>query len=411
MLFGILPKKKNDIRVIQHSNLQISIPFRIKVILSAQYFMIFGVMGVTLPYFNLYCYHMHLSGIEIGTLNASRSFLIIVFGIVWGILADHYQRRRLIYIVCQLLGAFACAFYLKADHYMSILCVTIIVAIFYAPLISFMEAFTMDLIGDNKHAYGSIRLWGSIQFIVMVLLVGELLNYFSYRLIIEIIVAGFFVQALVSLFIPKSKKVVRADNKPIFFIFKKARVVVYLITTFLMLLSHGTYYAFSSIHLEQLGAGSNAIAIFWALGTISEIFVMINSRRIFSRFQVETVLIFSCGMAVIRWMIMFYTTSVIIAILSQLLHAATYGAYHVGGIIYIDQCMPESTKTIGQSVNNAVSYGLGLMTGSYISCYLFEMVGTHNAFIFSAITAAISGISLLSYYSITKRKTCEKAIQ
>ena len=372
--------------------------------------MIFGVMGVTLPYFNLYCYHMNLSGIEIGTLNATRSFLIILFSLIWGLLADRYQCRRLIYILCQFIGAVACTFFLMADTYISILFVTIIVAIFYAPLISFMEAFTMDLIGDNKHAYGTIRLWGSIQFIIMVLLVGELLNYFSYRVIIEIIVGGYLIQALVSVFIPKSTKMKNQTSKPALYVFKKPKVIVYLTSTFLMLASHGTYYAFSSIHLEQMGAGSNSISIYWALGTISEIFVMMNSRRIFNRFHVETVLIFSCAMAAIRWFVMFYTSSVSITIMSQLFHAATYGAYHVGGILYIDRCMPASTKTIGQSVNSAVSYGLGLMAGAFISGYLFEIVGTHKAFIFSSITAVSAGCLLWLYClfnkDIVKRDAC-----
>ncbi|MBF0451306.1 MAG: MFS transporter [Candidatus Magnetomorum sp.] len=374
----------------------------LKTTLSAQYFMLFGIMGVFLPYFNLYCYHMHLSGVEIGTINACRSLLILLFSVVWGVLADRYQRRRLFYILCQFICACACSFYLIADTFISILSVTIIASIFYAPLVSFMEAFTMDLIGDSKHDYGTIRLWGSIQFIVMVLLVGELLNHFSYGIIIDIIVVGGGIQALVSFSIPKSKKPKSKKTVPSLQIFKEPQVIVYLISTFLMLVSHGTYYAFSSIHLEQLGAKTNEISIYWALGSIAEIFVMLNSRHIFNRFQVETILIFSFGMATIRWLLMFYTTSVIVALVTQVFHAATYGAYHIAGILYIDRCMPESTKTIGQAVNNAVSYGLGIMTGSFISGYLFETVGTHNSFLFSAVIAAIAGC-ILGVYCFIQR--------
>ena len=366
----------------------------IKTILSAQYFMCFGIMGIMLPYFNLYCYHLNLSGLEIGTIGATRALLIIVCGLGWSMLADRFQNRRFLYILCQFANAWACLFLLFTQSFSGILCVIILASFFYAPLISFMEAFTMDLIGANKNAYGSIRLWGSIQFIVMVLCVGALLNYFSYRIIIRLMVAGFFIQAFVSLFIPKTKLPKKQPPRPSFTIFKQTHVIIYLLSAFIMLLSHGTYYAFSSIHLEQLGANSNEISIYWALGSIAEILVMLNSTRIFNRFAVESVLIFSFAIATIRWLLMFCTDSVLFAIFTQVFHASTYGAFHIAGILYIDRCMPDNTKTIGQAVNNAVSYGLGMMAGAFINGYLFERIGSHHAFLFSATLAAISGLLL-----------------
>jgi len=367
---------------------------QIKIILSAQYIMCFGVMGIMLPYFNLYCYHIHLSGFEIGIIGASRSLLMILFGLFWGILADHFQNRRFLYILCQFANAFACVFLLQTNTFIGILLVTITASIFYSPLISFMEAFTMDFIGNDKNAYGSIRLWGSILFIIMVLFTGMLLDHFSYQIIIHMIVVGFFIQAGVSIIIPKTPEKTCHKTKISLAVFKQPNVVIYLVSAFTMLLAHGTYYAFSSIHLEQMGATSNEIAIYWALGSIAEIFVMLNSRKIFNRFSVESVLIFSFAIAAIRWLLMFYTTSVVFAIITQVFHAVTYGAFHIAGILYMDFWMPDETKTIGQAVNTAVSYGLGMMTGSFINGYLFEWVGTYHAFLFSAIVSLVAGILL-----------------
>ena len=363
----------------------------LKIILSAQYFIFFGVMGIVLPYFNLYCYHLNLSGLEIGIIGSTRSLLMIVCSLGWGIIADRYQNRRFLYIVCQFVYAVVSILFLYAHTFVEILCVTILASIFYSPLISFMEAFTMDLIGHNKHAYGPIRLWGSIQFIVMVLCVGALLNHFSYHIIIHMIVIGGFLQALVALAIPKTTQKVEVKRQSDFGVFKQSHVLIYLLGLFLMLFSHGTYYAFSSIHLEQMGASSNEIAIFWALGSISEIFVMLNSTRLFNRFRVESVLNFSFGVAALRWFLMFYSTSVIFSIMTQILHAVTYGAFHVAGILYMDRCMPNASKTTGQAVNNAIGYGLGIMAGTFLSGYLFELVGTYYAFLFSGLIAVGAG--------------------
>ena len=39
---------------------------RLKFIIRSQYFIYFGVLGIFLPYFNLYCYHLGFSGLQIG---------------------------------------------------------------------------------------------------------------------------------------------------------------------------------------------------------------------------------------------------------------------------------------------------------------------------------------------------------
>jgi PPP family 3-phenylpropionic acid transporter len=367
---------------------------QIKIVLSAQYIMCFGVMGIMLPYFNLYCYHIHLSGFEIGIIGASRSLLMILFGVFWGLLADKFQNRRFLYILCQFANACACLFLLQANTFLGILFVIVIASIFYAPLISFMEAFTMDLLGNDKNAYGSIRLWGSILFIVMVLIAGALLNHFSHHIIIKMLVAGSFIQAVVSLTIPKTSKEISHDKNISFAVFKQTHVIIYLFSAFTMLLAHGTYYAFSSIHLEQMGATSNEIAMYWALGSIAEIVVMLNARKIFKRFSVESVLVFSFVIAGIRWFLMFYTTTVSFVIMIQVFHAVTYGAFHIAGILYMDRCMPDETKTIGQALNNAFSYGLGMMTGSFINGYLFECIGTYYSFLCSALLSFVAGLLL-----------------
>ncbi|MBI5061913.1 MAG: MFS transporter, partial [Desulfatitalea sp.] len=48
-------------------------------ILAAQYFLYFGVMGIYLPFFNLYCYKLGFSGWQIGALSAARSVTLILF--------------------------------------------------------------------------------------------------------------------------------------------------------------------------------------------------------------------------------------------------------------------------------------------------------------------------------------------
>ncbi|MDO9262323.1 MAG: MFS transporter, partial [Desulfosalsimonadaceae bacterium] len=72
----------------------------IKRILSLQYFLYFGVLGLFLPYFNLYCYHIGFSGFEIGVLSSLRTLTTALFPLLWGALADKFFIRRPIYVLC-----------------------------------------------------------------------------------------------------------------------------------------------------------------------------------------------------------------------------------------------------------------------------------------------------------------------
>ena len=83
-----------------------------RTVVTLQYFLYFGVMGVYLPFFNLYCYHLGFSGWQIGTLSATRSLILILFSILWSLLADRYQARRPIFIACNFVSAALWALFL-----------------------------------------------------------------------------------------------------------------------------------------------------------------------------------------------------------------------------------------------------------------------------------------------------------
>ena len=106
----------------------------------------------------------------------------------------------------------------------------------------------------------------------------------------------------------------------------------------------------------------------------------------------EKLLIASFMVAALRWLALFFTTSALAIMLLQMLHAITYGIFHIASILYIDALAPEETKTLGQAVNNATTYGLGLMIGFFINGYLFEMIGLFSLFMFSGSIALAGGL-------------------
>lgn len=367
----------------------------IRAILSGHYFLYFGILGMYLPYFNLYCYHLDFSGFQIGILSALRTFSTALFPLVWGVLADRYNIRRPIFISSIVASTTLWSLYLLTTDFMLMLLITGAYGIFYAPIISFLESFSMDLLDTRKRDYGHLRVWGSIAFILVVMAVGRLIDVYSAAVILVLILGAGVVQSMLSLAVPRvpagiRKRSFAASAK----IFLRRRALTFLFCAFLMLVSHGTYYGFFSIHLEQLGYGGAFIGFAWALASIAEISVMVGSARIFSRFSLENVLIFSFFAAAIRWGVLAGAESAGLILFTQLFHAFTYGSFHIASILYIDHLTPPEAKTLGQAVNNAATYGLGIMTGFFVSGYLFESIGAPNLFWICGFLAFSGGVLL-----------------
>ena len=218
---------------------------------AAQYFLYFAAMGLYLPYFNLYCYHLGFSGFQIGVLSALRASAMVVFPMAWGALADRVDGRRPIYIACNAASAALWALFLLTEDFTAMALITLAYGIFYSPLIAFLEALTMETLGREKKGYGRIRVWGSVSFIAVVLVFGKADRLFSARVVVVSILIVSIAQALIAAAVPPARK---GDPKQFS---RQAReffrkpVLLFLASAFLMLVSHGAYYGFFSIHSSK----------------------------------------------------------------------------------------------------------------------------------------------------------------
>jgi PPP family 3-phenylpropionic acid transporter len=362
-------------------------------VLKTQYFFYFGVLGVFLPFFNLYCHHLGFSGFQIGALSAVRSAAMVLFPVVWGALADRYHARRPIYLACNIVSTALWAGFLFSTDFTVMLAMTLAYGIFFAPIISFLEAFTMDALAGEKKSYGRIRAWGSISFITTVVLLGKALDRYPSDMVLFLILTGAAIQALAATQIPAPLSATAASRQEVGAgSLWTTRTLLFLLAAFLMLVSHGAYYGFFSIHLEALGCGKTFIGFSWALASSAEIIVMLFSNTLFQRFGLSSVLLFSFVVAAGRWLTLALVEAPWLILLSQVLHAVTYGTFHMASILYIDRLSPGWGKTRGQAVNNAVTYGLGLMVGFLASGLGYEPIGAQGLFGVSAIIALAGAV-------------------
>lgn len=375
---------------------------------AGHYILYFAAMGIYLPYFNLYCYHLGFSGFEIGVLSALRALAMVVFPAAWGALADRLDGRRPIYIGCTAMSAGIWSGFLFTEDFRVMAVLTGLYGMFYAPIIAFLEALTLESLGGRRQRYGSVRAWGSASFIGVVLLYGRLVEIFPLRLIVASILALSIALAALALRLPAPAAAPRGPATARTFAWLTGPALAFFACGFLMLASHGAYYGFFSIHLERLGHSRTFIGLAWALASTAEIGVMVLSGRLFGRFSLERVLAVSIAAAVLRWAVLGAAASPAAILLAQGLHALTYGTFHMASVLFVDRLTPPSAKNLGQALNNALTYGLGLTVGFFANGALFGTLDTFGLFRSSAAVALLAGAMLALLCRSQSRREGEK---
>ncbi len=368
--------------------------------LSASYFLFFAILGIFLPYFNLYCYYLKFSSTQIGILSASQSLMKLISPLLWAYLADQAWSRKKISLTTSLASAVIFVTCLFITNFKIMLISITLYGFFRTAIVPLMEATTWETIEAEGGEYGKIRLWGSVGFILTSFATGRILDIWPLKFVLYGISLLSFLLFLTTLKIPKEipqeKSMKRQDH--IFSLALKPSMPAFIMISTFMQISHGTYYGFFTIYMEGLGFSRSVIGLSWGLSVLCEIILMMRYQHWFGKTRPEAVLVLACFAATWRWWIMAYSHSLVFILFGQLLHAFTFGALHVASLTYLNQKVPPELRTSGQGLLSSVSYGLGGMIGLALSGFLYDSLGARRLFSLSSLFSFCAGMVALFHY-------------
>ena len=376
--------------------------------LSLSYFLFFAALGIFLPYFNLYCYHLNFSAKQIGFLSAATALARMVSPIFWAYWADHVWKRKKISVLTSLASAIVFFFCLFITNFKTMLAGIFLYGFFRTAIVPLLEASTWETIDTSGGEYGKIRLWGSVGFILSSLASGWLLDRLPLAFALYGIAVLTFALFFVSLSLPQDlpQKTEHRKENHFFAFLMKPSMAIFILVCVLMQISHGTYYGFYTIYMEQLGFSRTLVGSSWALSVICEIILMARYQRWFHKTGPALIMIISCFVAAWRWWVMSYTQSLAFILLAQCAHAFTYAAFHVASLTYLNQVTPLNLRNSGQGFLNGISYGFGGMIGLGISGTFYESWGAQELFRISGFFSFwAGGFAILHAFIPFKPKT------
>ncbi len=261
-----------------------------------------------------------------------------------------------------------------------------------AGAVPLVEAITLGSLagqaGQQLGKYGPIRVWGSVGFIVALLAGGAWLDRRPAATLPYALAALLLAALAISASLPRGAPRAAAHAPPLRL---TAQMRLLLASGFCMSAAHGTLYTFFTLHLERAGYSGTVIGMLWTTGVVAEIVVFLYLPALFRRHALSAILLASFACAVVRFLAIGWCAGAAwILVPAQLLHAATFGAFHAASVAAVHRVFPESAQARGQTLFSSISYGAGAAAGALVAGWTWQAWGPAIAFSASSV-AALAG--------------------
>ena len=362
------------------------------------FFLYFAYIGLVSPYASLFFLDRGFTVIEIAILMSMLQITRIVGPFSWGWLSDYLSNRIGIIRFCACSAAIVFTAIYFLNSYIGFFIWMFVLHTILSSLMPLGESATVHaLFKDNSFdkRYGRLRLWGSIGFITMVLIAGELFQ----RKGIEIypIIGTFVLFALAAItFLLHEPKLERHKmvKGEFWVVLLNPDVRWFLLSGFFMQFAHAALYVFYSLYLADLGYDKFQIGLFWALGVFAEVMFFYYQSKVLSRLDPEVVLQASFGIGVIRFALMAFLPITSILVIAQVMHAGTFAAHHSAATKLLQRWFTGPLQARGQALMATVSYGLGGTLGGLFAGWIWESSQPRDVFVVSAFACGLAGMAI-----------------
>jgi PPP family 3-phenylpropionic acid transporter len=121
---------------------------------------------------------------------------------------------------------------------------------------------------------------------------------------------------------------------------------------------------------------------------VAEIILFWLGNRLLSRFGAANLLVLGALAGIVRWTAMGLSDALWLALLTQALHAFTFGAAHLGAMHFIARATPVEMSATAQSLHGAVGAGIAVGLVMAVAGLLYQEFANGAYFFMAAIATA-----------------------
>jgi MFS transporter, PPP family, 3-phenylpropionic acid transporter len=302
--------------------------------LATVYAAFFLFNGIQMPYLPAWLADRGLDAREIGIVLAVPMLARILAVPLAIRLIDRHAEVETAAAVAATLSAAAYAVMGFVYGFSAILAVYGVISVLSSPVLPLADSLGLRGLKARGLAYGPVRLWGSVAFIVANLAGGAVLGAWGAGVLVWALTAALAATAAAAWRLPRATHDGEAATRTSIGsgLWRSAAFVATVVGASLIQASHAVLYGFATLQWTSKGIGGTAIGLLWALGVVAEIVLFATSARIVARVGGANMILIGGIGAVVRWTAMGFDPPVLVLPVLQLLHALSFGATHLGAM-------------------------------------------------------------------------------
>lgn len=350
--------------------------------LGLSYFTYFFCYGIYLPFWSVWLQGSGLDAEKIGLLLGCGMVARFAGSLL---IASQVKNPAQLIVALRLLALLTALFALGfwfGGQWLWLLLVMAGFNLFFSPLVPLSDALAATWTRQIGLAYGPVRLWGSLAFVISSALTGMLVSAYSYQAVLLLLSLGVVAMLSGMLLPPQTRPQGEARQGTSGGwaawrdLLREKSVWRFMICVTLLQGAHAAYYSFSAIWWQQAGYSASVVGYLWSLGVVAEIVVFALSNRLFRRWSARDLLLLSGVCALLRWTLLGATTALPLLVVAQILHCGSFTICHLAAMRFI--AARKGTEVIRlQSLYSALAMGGGIAVMTMICGVLFAHLQGH----------------------------------
>ena len=350
-------------------------------------FFIWGAWFVTLGTF--LGTNLNASGAEKAAVFSTQSWGAIIAPFIIGLIADRYFNAERILGVLHLVGAFLMYQMYQSNDLSSFYIYVFSYMVLYMPTLALVNSVAFNQMKDPEKEFSSIRVWGTIGWIVAGLSISYVFHWDSESGLASGMLKNTFLLAgaaalvlgLLSFSLPATPPKVTDEKIKIgdiigldaLKLLKDKNFAVFFIASILICIPLAFYYQNANPFLTESGLENPTGKM--AIGQISEALFLLLIPVFFTKYGFKKTILVGMLAWAIRYVLFAYGNGgelSFMLIIGIALHGICYDFFFVSGQIYTNSKAGEKYKSAAQGLITLATYGVGMLIGFAVAGWITD---------------------------------------